>query len=295
MTEAAVHVGVDVGGTWLRAVAALADGSRGAIERQRVPLGYDELVVEIARLVEATAGSRPASVVCGLPGTSSGGRPRFVPALPFLEGRPLATELSRRVGTPVRLGFDGHLTLLAEACEGAAMDAGSAVLVAVGTGVGGAIMVDRRIWQGHHGSAGAFGWLPAAGAGVDAAHGGFEQEASGAALDRLAGSGGFGSGVDVVAAARRGDHRALEAARQYARRLGVGLAAIASVLDPEVVLLGGGMSGAADVLLPLVRATLGHHASPDGRTVPVVPAALGADAGVLGALLAAGRQEWLQC
>ncbi|NUR86038.1 MAG: ROK family protein [Nonomuraea sp.] len=259
------HVGIDVGGTSVRALTE-TDGKRGAVVKHAVPRGYQELLALLAGLADG------ADAVCaGLPGTSADGVPRFVPALPWLAGRPLAADLSGLVEAPVRLGLDGHLTLLAEAREGAAKGMRSAVLVAVGTGIGGALLVEGRVWRGAHGSAGSWGWLPTPSGET------FEKAASGSALD--------GRGPSLVSRARAGDTAALAELGAYAVRLSRGLAAVASVVDPEIVLVGGGMADAMDVLGPLLD--IARYASPDGGLVPVAPTGLGSDAGVVGALLAA--------
>ncbi|MER7504129.1 ROK family protein [Nonomuraea pusilla] len=276
------HVGVDVGGTSVR-VLREQDGTRGPVARRDVPGSYEELVELVADL----AGPGADAVGVGLPGTSADGVPRFVPALPWTQGRPLARDLAEAVGAPVRLGLDGHLTLLAESVEGAAKGRRSAVLVAVGTGIGGALLVDGRVWRGAHGSAGSWGWLPATGASgaaaEAAAHGPYERAASGSAL--------AGRGPALVAAARAG--RADPELEAYAARLAEGIAALASALDPEIVLVGGGMADAMDVLGPLIARHIAVSASPDGRRVPVVPAGLGSEAGVVGALLAARiGEDW---
>ncbi|MFF3671188.1 ROK family protein [Microtetraspora malaysiensis] len=265
------HVGIDVGGTSVRALAETGR-ERGRVVRHAVPGDYEDLLALLARL-----GRDADAVMIGLPGTSTAGVPRFVPALPWLAGRPLADDLSELLDAPVRLGLDGHLTLLAEATEGAAKGRRSAVLVAVGTGIGGALLVEGRVWRGAHGSAGSWGWLPMPD------HPDFESAASGSALG--------GRGPGLVAHARAGESAAVEELRGYAVRLSRGLAALASVIDPEIVLIGGGMADAMDVLGPLLDTA--RFASPDGGLVPVAATGLGSDAGVVGALLAARiGAEW---
>ncbi|MEV4161526.1 ROK family protein [Nonomuraea dietziae] len=277
------HVGFDVGGTLLRVLAA-SGGVRGPVARHEVPRSYEALLDLLTELT----GPGADAVGIGLPGTSAGGTPVFVPALPWLEGRPLAADLEARLGAPVRLGLDGHLTLLAESVEGAAKGRRSAVLVAVGTGIGGALLVDGRLWRGAHGSAGSWGWLqgepdPAPLAAGYPAHGGFERAASGSALGRR--------GPELVAAAREG--RVPPELEAYAVRLARGIAALGSTLDPEIVLVGGGMADAMDVLGPMLAVHIERFASPDGRRVPVVAAGLGSGAGVVGALLAAEiGEDW---
>ncbi|MEV4327113.1 ROK family protein [Microbispora rosea] len=276
-------VGIDVGGTSVRVLAETPDG-RGEPVTAPVAGSYDAFLTQVTGLCAGIA--RPAGVGVGLPGTSGESRPLFVPALPWLEGRPLRDDLEARLGAPVRLGLDGHLTLLAEAAEGAAKGVRSAVLLAVGTGIGGALLIDGRIWRGVHGSAGSWGWLPANVPDDSvhvSVHGPFEQAASGSSLR---------DGPALVAAARAGDERACAALDAYAARLARGVAAVASTIDPEIILIGGGLADAMDVLGPPLQRHVARFASPDGRRVPVRPTALGSRAGVVGALLIARTEEW---
>lgn len=305
------HAGIDIGGTQVRLATGHTDGKCRPVLRAAMPDTYSRFLGLISDLIArakttsaAGLAGAPAAVASGLPGTSDGERPVFVPALPWLEGKPLAADLGEVFGAPVTLAVDGHLTLLAEACEGAARGRRSAVLVAVGTGIGGALMVGGRIWRGQHGSAGAWGWLPH---GADATrrvgasgltatrHGEFELGASGTALDVRANALGVLSAQALVTAARAGDGPASAVVREYAAELARGLAALASTLDPEIILIGGGLSAAMDVLRPVIGQTMALAASPDGRRVPVRAAALGPDAGVIGAWHAArgGANIWL--
>lgn len=278
------YVGVDVGGSSVRLLAQRGDGARTPVAAVPVPGSYREFLDLVQRLAGANADGPVAAMGCALPGTVEGDRAGFVPALPWIEGQPVGADLAEALGCPVRLGVDGHLTLLAEAREGAARDHRSAVLVAVGTGIGGAVMTGGRIWRGAHGSAGSWGWLPAAGTRDDHRHGPYERAAAGRALDDLAAP---MSAPDLVSAARSGDPAAGAAMRTYADRLSRGLAALASIFDPDVVIVGGGLSSAMDVLEPTLRRGMAEYASPDGRRVPLRPAALGPAAGVIGALRAA--------
>lgn len=296
MSGLAWHVGIDVGGTSVRVLGECADGTRGEVVTAAVPDSYDAFLAAVADLVPRAVGGPVTGAACGLPGTADGERPVFVPALPWIEKRPLRDDLARAIGSPVQLALDGHLTLLGEAVEGAAHGHDSAVLVAVGTGVGGAVMVGGRIWRGAHGSAGSFGWLPASGAADSRKHGAFEQVASGSALSALARRHDPALTAEgLVDRARAGDPSATTVVEAYAFRLGRGIAALSSIVDPDVVLVGGGVSAAMDVLGPVVARTIASLASPDGRTVPVRPTALGPHAGVVGALRAAQRGEsvWL--
>jgi predicted NBD/HSP70 family sugar kinase len=289
------YLGIDVGGTWVRLVAGGPDGVRLEPPPATVPASYEELLYLLVAMVPPHVAGQVAGVGCGIPGTADGDRPLFVPSLPWLEGRPLAADLSEAVRAPAHLGTDGHFTLLAEAREGAATGVASAALVAVGTGIGGAIMIGGRIWRGSHSSAGSWGWLPAPGATTVGGHGPFEQVAAGAALSQRAAVVRPGwSGPALVGAARAGAPAAMSALSSYADQLASGIAAIASIIDPEVVLIAGGLSAAMDLLGPMLDERIRALASPDGRKVPVRAAALGPRAGVVGALVAAqsGREVW---
>lgn len=274
-------LGVDVGGTSVRVCS-----ERGSVSTAAVPGGYDDLLETVTRM--APRGLLNA-VVVGLPGATSPAAPRWVPALPWLDGRPLAADLGARLGgAPVTLANDAQLALLAEVREGVAQGARDAVLVSVGTGVGGAIMSGGRIIRGAHGTAGAFGWLPAAGIEATADHGALELAAAGTALDRLAGSNL--TGRDLIAAACSGDSAARAAVDGWAGALGNGIAALASILDPDLVIIAGGLCEAFDAYAEPLRAAVRRAGSPDARAVAVVPAGLGAHAGALGALFAADSE-----
>ncbi len=288
-------IGIDIGGSSVRLRSETVEGRRSVVTQFAVPQSYAALLDQIVHAATELAGAEAiAAVGCGIPGTVDHGTPRFVPALPWLEREPLGHDLSRRLDAPVEVGLDGHLTLLAEAREGAAKDCRSAVLVAVGTGIGGGLMVDGRIWTGARGSAGSWGWLPASEP-ADERHGGFERGASGARLEQLAGEWRPGAGAaDLLAEAAAGASGAGAVVASWAATLGLGLAALASILDPEVVVLAGGLSRAFDVIAPVLERTLSASASRDGRRVPVRPAILGDRAGVVGALHAArdGARVW---
>lgn len=283
-------LGLDVGGTNLRAALGRPDGqlASGPVRRP-VPRDYSALLSTVAELADDLE-IRPgqlAAVGVGIPGSADDDGPRWVPALPYLDGTPLGADLGRQLGAPVRFANDAHCTLLAEWDRGAALGVRNAVLVAVGTGIGGALLADGRLVRGATGVAGAFGWLPAS-VQPDPRHGPWEQVASGAALGRVAAEVGR-SGEQLVQSARGGDADARDRLDGFAYALGTGVAALASCLDPEVIVLSGGLSELFDVLEPGMSRAVQDWASPAGRAVRLAPAELGSDAGVIGALLLAGH------
>lgn len=281
-------VGIDVGGTRLRLIVQdTGTGTRSAPVEVPVPRSVEAMVDTVETLARAAAGTAPiASVAMGLPGQVLDRRCVWVPNLRFLDGVALGDLVAERLGVPCRLLNDAQATLVAEAAEGTARGFDDVVLVAVGTGIGGAYQVGGRLVRGANGCAGAFGWLPFAGPGrdpdPDPDHGQWEQAGSGRSLERLALP--WGTTEALLAAARRGDADARTVVDGYAAVLGAGVAALASVLDPEIVVFGGGLVSAFDLLGGPMTAAVRAHASPAGGGVRLRPAALGNAAGVVGAL-----------
>lgn len=295
-TAATWRVGIDLGGTSLRLLGESENGERSEVTTVPTARDYEDLLNQIESLLNSVVAGPILSIGCGICGTLDGTRPVFVPALPWIEGRPLRDDLAELSDASVVLGLDGHYALLAEAAEGSAIGHDSAVLVAVGTGIGGAIMLAGKIWRGERGTAGSLGWLSALGGKDDAKHGLFEQVASGTALSQAAHVYRPGwTGENLVTAARAGDTGAAAVADRFGRHLGRGLAALASVLDPEMIIIAGGLCDAMDVLSPSIDRAMRECASPNGRHVPVRAAAFGPHAGVVGALLATklDKEIWL--
>ena len=234
-----------------------------------------------------------SSVGCGLPGTSDGVRARFVPALPWVEGRAVRDDLAAVLGAPCLLALDGHLTLLAEATEGAARGRSAAILVAVGTGIGGAIMLGGRIWRGFRGSAGSWGWLPAEGAADDSQHGQLElRRASGNALSAALSS-RWNSRTSSLRRAQATALRSRGDRAGAALRLGRGVAALASATDPEVMLIGGGLSRAMDVVGPPLQRSFGSSRRPTGGGCPCGRRSWAPRPASWGRFSRTERREWL--
>jgi predicted NBD/HSP70 family sugar kinase len=284
-----VAVGVDIGGTRLRVLVQHRDGLRSEPLEVPVPSTVRDLVAAAAGLVRRITDDDVARVAVGLPGRTGERVVAWMPNLRFLDGVPLSDELEAALGGRCALLNDAQAALLAEHGEGAAAGRSSAVLVSIGTGIGGAVMVDGRLVRGATGTAGSFGWLPMARSAPDPDHGDWEQVASGTALATAGAP--WGGADELVTAARRGDAAAVAAAAGIGELLGRGTAGLASVFDPEVVVLAGGVCAALDVLEPALRAAHQAHASPTGRLVPIVTAQLGPRAGLVGALQAALTAE----
>ena len=221
----------------------------------------------------------------------------WMPNLPFLNSRDLAGDLSALLHVPVELANDAQLALLGEVWRGAAQACHNAVLVSIGTGVGGALMLGGRIVRGVHGSAGAFGWLNLDWRETaDPEHGYVERHASGSALNELARQlDPVLSSHELIARVRVGDPASQAIFERFSLLLGAACASIASILDPEVLILAGGLCEVFDLLSPVLHAQMQTHGSPSVRDLPIVPALLNKDAAAYGALRAAlpPRVGWL--
>lgn len=285
------HIGFDVGGTKIQG-AAVRDGVLTRAAKTATPDGYAALIAALtAGYTELTGdGGAPVErVAVGLPGQVGTERVSWVPNLGYLDGRDLAGDLATRFGTDVLLANDAQLALLGEAWRGAASGADSAVLISLGTGIGGALMFGGRIVRGANRSAGAFGWLnqdlndPS-----DPRHGNLELRASGRALEEL----GRAcrpprTTYELIADARAEREPGASIIAATARRLGVAVASIASVLDPQMIVLAGGLSTESDLLAPGIQAAFDEFSSPSVKSTPIVASALGADAALYGTVRAA--------
>jgi fructokinase len=294
--DGVIRIGVDFGGTKIEAAAIAPDG--GFLARTRVPNpgGYEAAVAAVRDLVEGVEhdlGAR-ATVGMGIPGSPSprDGRIRNANST-WLNGRPFGEDLSRALGRPVRLANDANCFALSEALEGAAVGAASVFGVIVGTGCGGGVVIEGRLVEGHNGIGGEWGHTPLPWAKPDehpgpacwcGRQGCLEKWISGVAFedDYERATGRRPAAHDIVDLARAGEADAAAALERYKDRLARGLAVIADVLDPEVVVLGGGMSNTDELYADLPE-RIGAYAFSDVYAVRVVKARHGDSSGVKGA------------
>ena len=304
-------IGVDAGGTKLLA-GALEDDGRLHHRVHRLWGGGDRDQV-LATMVEAvdevrSAAGGAAAVGFGIPSLVDFATGRSVSSVHLpLDGVPFRDVMRERLGVPVRVDNDVNLAALAEHRLGAARGARYAVMLTLGTGIGGAILIDGRLYRGADGAAGELGHMtvdydgpPCQGncknrgclevlaSGTAIGHEGerVAGELPGSALSRAVAQGVPITGEFVTDLALRGDLEAQEVLALVGSRLGAGLVGIVNALNPDVVVIGGGASRAGDLLLDPARRVVAQRAlRPSRDTARIVQAAFGEEAGVVGAAL----------
>jgi glucokinase len=281
---------IDLGGTRLRASLAEAGREAEAAELGDWPAPADlkNFRHRVAGLIEAHRASR---VGLAVPGLAAGSACVWAPNLPYLDGQdfsPLFPDMT------VAVGNDAQLALLAEAALGAAQNAADVILLAIGTGIGSAVLSDGRIVHGARGAAASFGWACADPDDPgDEVFGWLERRASGSALDAASRSAGLANGRALIAAARAGDSAALNALNKPSAALGAALAGAVALLGSRSVIVSGGVAEGIDVLAPMVLPVLRRHLPPHLRSIALVPAQFGPRASLVGAGLAAhGHPLW---
>jgi len=248
-------LGIDLGGTKIEGVVLGPDGGERWRRRIPTPAGrYDATLDAIASLVdEARAAHGPLTIGIGTPGTLTAAGLLKNSNSQCLNGRPLQRDIEARFGQAVAIANDANCLALSEATDGAG--AGAAVVFAaiIGTGTGAGIAVHGRVLSGPNGLAGEWGHnpLPWAVAGEDpqfecycGQRGCIETIVSGPGLarDHALHHGGSLVGEQIVAAAAGGDADAAAALERHAHRLARALASVINLLDPDVIVLGGGIS-----------------------------------------------------
>lgn len=292
-----MRIGIDLGGTKIEAIVLDDDGTERARERIATPAGdYDATLVAIRTLVDRVApiAGPAASIGVGMPGALSLATGRVKNAnSTWLNDRPFADDLRAALGRDVRVANDADCFALSEATDGAAAGARVVFGVIVGTGVGGGLVVDGVPWAGRNAIAGEWGHnglprvepddlpLPRCWCGRD---GCIETFLSGPAVaaDHHRHGGGERAAATIFADAAGGDREAGETLRRYARRLAKSLASVINVLDPDVVVLGGGLSN-VDALYALVPPLLPAFVFSDVVTTPIRKNRHGDSSGVRGA------------
>jgi glucokinase len=305
-------VGVDIGGTKVAGGLVTADGAVLHTARRSTPgaspAETEDAIVAVVAELTAVAPEPPVGVGVGAAGwfDRSGDTVLFSPHLAW-RNTALRQDLTRRLQLPLWVGNDADAAAWAEYRFGAARGAELALVITLGTGIGGGIVLGGRLQRGAHGVAGEWGHMRVVPDGRLCACGNrgcWEQYASGTALaqtareiaasspaaaagllERVAGRAGDLTGEVVAQAAAAGDALARELVAEVGHWLGQGIADLSAVLDPDVVVIGGGVSALGEAVLGPARERL-QRALPGRGFRPgpeVVAATLGPEAGLVGA------------
>ncbi|MDO5376975.1 MAG: ROK family protein [Clostridia bacterium] len=310
-----MYIGVDLGGTGIKAGVVSEHGrilSKGSIPT-KVERGYGPIIADIAKLCEKVVGdaglalSDIAAIGVGVPGICN---PK-TGVIPFCTNLgwhevPFVSELQSYIQLPVHVDNDATVAGFAESIAGVSAGSSASVFLTLGTGVGGAIIIGGRPYSGAHGVGSEIGHMILAMDGEMCSCGNrgcFERYASATAIIRegrravekhpesaiMKRCGGNPERINaktIIDCAKEGDETAKAVFAYYVKGLAHGIVSIINILDPEVIVLGGGVSMAGDFLLSAVREEVAKHVF--YKTMPyarIELAQLGADAGIIGAAL----------
>ncbi|TWP53409.1 ROK family protein [Lentzea tibetensis] len=289
-------LGVDIGRQRIRAAVADLAGSVVARvderNRCRTAGALVRTVSELATQTVSDAGLTLSDVVVkviGTPGVPTGRSVHHAPNLPGWERAGLLDELESALGTELVVENDANLAAIGEYASGAARSVGVFACIMVGTGIGMGVVVDGELFRGAHGAAGEIGYLPFGQSTRDVQRGQFEDAAAAASVLDMAARQGLSarSAREVFDLARAGDTRALDVVREEGARLAFLVAAVTAVVDPELVVLGGGIGGNLDLLCGPMEEVL-------RRTTPLVPRIVAGELGdgaVLAGAVAVGLES----
>lgn len=307
-------IGLDLGGTKL--ATGVVDGEGRLAWSDEVPssdYSHDGVIDLLVEAIDRARRERPAASVAGvgIPARVDYASGHAVGTVNLdLEDLAVRDLVSERAGIPVALDNDANLAMLAEAVHGAARGTGNALMLTIGTGIGGGIWIDGDLYRGATGSAAELGHVV-----VDAdgppcqgncpGRGCVEAFASGtaigrsgreaakeepeSALGRMAAAGIEITAVEVGNAAREGDRTAIGVLERSGRMLGVALTSLANAFEPEVIVIGGGGMALGPLLLDPAREELAARALEPMSKTPVVEAELGPAAGMIGGAILARR------
>ncbi len=304
-------VGLDVGGTKILGVVVDPSTPSTVLVEERVPTpAGGEGLVDVLLALAGSLTSEPTAIGVGLPGlVDHSGTLQLGPHVRHLLALPVARLLHERSGRRVVVDNDANCHARAEHVVGAAQGHDEALVVTLGTGIGAGIITGGRLVRGATGFAGEPGHMVVDPNGPPCPcgkRGCWERLASGSGLGRLARDAAEAGRLDaavalaggdpeavrgehVTATARSGDAQSIRVLEAFADWIALGLANLVNVLDPSVIVIGGGLVEAADLLLPLLRKrfldfVMAGDCRPD---VPIVAAQLGERAGAIGAALLA--------
>ncbi|MBW4678224.1 MAG: ROK family protein [Desmonostoc geniculatum HA4340-LM1] len=281
-------IGIDVGGTAIKLGRFTSDGSclqSLTLTAPQPTTPEAVLAVLLDAIAQIDPDNRSIAIGVGTPGPSDAAAriAKIAINLPGWIDVPLADWLETKTGKPTVIGNDANCALLGEAWLGAGRNFQNLILLTLGTGVGGGIILNGKLFVGHQGAAGELGLIsfnpdgPMCNSGNQ---GSLEQYASATAIRRRT----LKEPIELGNLAQQGDAEALTFWQEYGMCLGIGLTTLVYVLTPEAIVIGGGISGSCEFFLPAVKAEIEKRVQPLSREgLQILPAQLGKFAGMVGA------------
>lgn len=281
-------LGIDLGGTAIKLGRFETDGT--CIQTMTVPTPQPATPEAVLIAIVAAIDQLDPQQTCGAigigtpgPADATGRIAKVAINLAGWKDVPLADWLEAKTNRPTILANDANCAGLGEAWLGAGRSYQNLILLTLGTGVGGAIVLDGKLFVGHQGAAGELGLITIDPNGApcnSGNRGSLEQHVSVQAIRRRTGK----EPSELGQLAQAGDPAALEFWRSYGRDLGVGLASLIYVLTPEAIVIGGGVSASAKFFFPSALAEIEQRVLPSSRDgLKLIPAELGNQAGIVGA------------
>ena len=304
-----VVLAVDLGGTNIRMAAVKSDGTILHHAKHPTPpnLSPERLLDLTAELAdECRTGLAADSTVVGIAfappaNVTADGVLHNLPNIPGLDGYDLKTGLTQKLGLPATIENDATAAAIGENWLGASRDVNSSIIVTLGTGVGGGIIIDGKPLRGPDGGAGKIGHICVEPDGHPCgcgSRGCVEQYASATAIERMALEAGMttSNSHEVYDAYRKGDERATDVFQKMGRYLGIMLGGLVNALNPEMIVIGGGVAAAWDAFHEHARREIDYRAFPEpAKRAHLVRGELGDDAGILGAARSAflaSERDW---
>lgn len=279
---------VDIGGTKIAAARVDRSGKLSDYAEIPTPAAGGRKVVEVVvELVQRMPARGVGAIGVDVPGLAWPDGRVWAPNIPGWKRIPLGPALKKRFGLPTLVESDRNAFVMGEAWQGAARNCRDVVFLALGTGIGAGILTGGRLVRGHGELAGSVGWMALRNEyqPIYKSIGCFEAHASGTGI-ALTASKEFGRKLtarELTAMARRGDRKAKQVLERAGHDLGLALANLVDVLNPEVIVIGGGVAAAGNLVLDVARKTMKQWGQPLAvKQVRVVRSRLGARAPLLG-------------
>lgn len=284
-----MYFGIDVGGTKMIFAHYDENDQIKIIDKVLTPKSYKDflaVIIKVFNNFKIKNNKKIKRVGIGVPGRVDDNKIVWVPNLPFLNGKRLDKDLYTQLKLDIIIANDAHLALLGETWKGIGKGRENVVLISLGTGVGGAIMAGGKIIKGNTGTAGSFGWINFnIDFETDQNHGFLDLNASGTALERDAKELNSNlTGYDIVKKAKQGEKEPLQIIDNLGDLLGASIAMISSIIDPEMVVISGGLSEIYNLFINNLQRKFKQLASFNVQDIDIVVTELKNKAAVYGAI-----------